>query len=157
MPAGQTRRRIRSALAPAGFAFLAGLAVAVAPPPPARADSAPATPAPSYTRAYVALGAGAALTGVSFVLAEQADRDYARYLAETDPARLEDAYQAARRNDRLSAATLIAGQAGLALGVYWRFLHRPGGHAALQRAAATWRVAPRFAPDGAGLAIDVRF
>lgn len=153
MPARRTRWRTGSALVPAGFVFLAALLG----PAPARAqDAAPSSPRPSYTRAYIALGAGAALTGASFLLAEQADRDYARYLAGTDPARLEDDYRSAERGDRLSAAALIAGQAGFALAVYWRFLHHP--RQAREQRTPTWGVAPRVGPDGsAGIALDVRF
>ncbi|MEO6461477.1 MAG: hypothetical protein ABIP29_00185 [Candidatus Eisenbacteria bacterium] len=153
MPAGRTRRRTRSALVPAGFVLLA-LLLGIAPA--GAQDATPSSTRPSYTRAYVALGAGAALTGASFLLAERADRDYERYLAETDPLRLEDAYQKAKRGDRLSAAALIAGQAGFALAVYWRFLHHP--RQAREQTAPTWGVAPRVGPDGsAGVALDVRF
>ena len=153
MPAGRTRWRTGSALVPAGFVLLAAL---VGPAPARAQDAAPSSPDRSYTRAYIALGAGAALTGASFLIAEQADRDYERYLAETDPSRLEDAYQKAKRGDRLSAAALIAGQAGLALAVYWRFLHYP--REAQERSAPTWGVAPHVGRDGsAGVALDVRF
>ena len=152
MPAGRTGRRIRSALGPAGLVLLGALAGIAGP---ASAQDTDSSPGPSYTRAYVALGAGVSLTALSFVIAEQADQDYARYLAETDPARLEDAYQAAKRKDRLSAASLIAGQAGFALGIYWRFLHHKGE--ARARTTPSWGVAPRLGPTGAGLSVDVRF
>jgi hypothetical protein len=152
---------------PAGFVFpgkrplaraaaFAGIAVALFAPP-THADAEALPPSPSHTRAYVALGAGGALTLLSFVFADQADADYARYLAETDPSRLEDAYQEARRMDRLSAATLIAGQAGLALGVYWRFLRTPRASADARAPRPAWSVGPRLGPRGAGLALDVRF
>jgi len=154
MPAGRTRQRIASALGPAGFACLLVVLAALAPARPARADDAPATH-PSYKRAYIAMGAGAALTGLSFVLAEQADRDYEDYLTETDPALLEDAYQKAKKKDRLAAAALIAGQAGLVLGIYWRFLHHPDDDA--KSTSPSWGVRPRFDEDGAGVAFDVRF
>ena len=150
MPAGRTSRRNRTGLVAAGFVCLGVLSFAG----PAGAQS-PAPSSRSDTRAYIALGTGLSLTGLSFVLAEKADRNYARYLAETDPARLEDDYQAARRMDRMSAASLIAGQAGLALGVYWRFLHHAGE--AGVRTTPTWGVTPQLGPDGAGLALDVRF
>lgn len=165
MPAGRPSRRTGSALAPAGFAFpgagpvaaaLLALALAVAPGSAAAEEPAPAPAPPSRTPAYIALGAGAALTVASFVVAEQADRDYERYLAETDPARLDEAYDAARRKDRLAAGTLIAGQAALAFGIYWRFLRRPRA-AALESAGPRWGVAPRVGPAGAGIAVDVRF
>lgn len=156
MPAWRSSRRTGSALAPAGFAFLLVALAACVVPAAARADA----PAPSYTRAYVALGAGAGLTITSFILAGRADAAYERYLAETDPARLEDAFQDAKRLDRISAAALIAGQAGLALGVYWRFLRHPRPEANLGVEAApapTWSLAPRATADGIGIAVDVRF
>ena len=150
MPAGPTSRRRSSALASAGFLFLAaGLG------PGAPGEARAAEHGRSHTRAYVALGAGAALTGASFLLAESADREYERYLVETDPTRLEDRYNAARRLDRLSAATLIAGQAGLALGLYWRFLHHP--RTAQAPLAPAWSVGPYGGADGPGLMVDVRF
>jgi hypothetical protein len=152
MPAGPTSRRTPSALAPAGFVFL-GAWLLLAGPCLGPGDAAAAEP--SHTRAYVALGAGAALTGASFLLAEAADRDYERYLVETDPARLEDRYDSARRLDRLSAGTLIAGQAALALGLYWRFLHHPRSSPA--RLAPAWSVAPYAGADGPGVVLDVRF
>ena len=151
MPAGPTSRRRSSALAPAGFLFLAaGLVLGAAP-----RDARAAESGRSHTRAYIALGAGAALTGASFLLAESADREYERYLVETDPARLEDRYDTARRLDRLSAGTLIAGQAGLALGLYWRFLHHPRD--AQSSLTPAWSVGPYGGADGPGLMVDVRF
>jgi hypothetical protein len=109
------------------------------PPPP---------PAVSYTRAYVALGVGAALTLGSFLLANEADNAYQRYLDETDPALLEGHYDDAQRYDHLATATLIAGQAALLLGVYWRFVHpaRKPGDVSLQ---------PILGPDHAGLALTL--
>lgn len=141
-----------SALAPAGFVFLGAWLVLGAG---AAGEARAAEPSPSHTRAWVALGAGAALTGASFLLAESADREYERYLVETDPARLEDRYNSARRLDRLSAGTLIAGQAGLALGLYWRFLHRP--RAAQATLAPAWNLGPYAGAGGPGLKVDVRF
>jgi hypothetical protein len=168
MPAWRSRRRTRSALAPAGFAFLLlALAGAILPAAPARAADDPDTPivspAPpaSYTRAYLVLGAGAALTITSFVLAEEADAAYARYEDESDVDRMEDAFQDAKRLDRISAAALIAGQGALALGIYWRFLRRPRSDARLGSeagAAPAWSFAPVAMRDGApGIAAHVRF
>ena len=171
MPAGRTRRRTGSALGSAGFAralvlvfglVSASLAGLVVPPPPAAlAQNDEVTEPPptgrSYTRAYVAMGTGLALTGLSFVLAETADQKYEEYLAETDPGRIEDIYQETLTADRLSAAALIAGQAALALGIYWRFLHHPGEDDE-RNDAPRWGVRPRFDEEhGPGLALDVRF
>lgn len=161
MPAGRTRRRTGSALAPAGFARRPFVAVAlaallvVASVAAAHAQEAKPTGS-SHTRAYVAMGTGLALTGLSFVFAEQADRNYDDYLTETDPDAIEDAYQATLRSDRIAAGTLIAGQAALVLGIYWRFLHHPDDESANE--APRWGVRPRIDADGAaGLALDVRF
>jgi hypothetical protein len=79
----------------------------------------------SYTRAWIALGLGAALTAISFAFAHSADQAYADYRASVDPATLGADYDRAVRNDRWASATLLAGQAGLALGVYWRLVSRP--------------------------------
>ena len=141
-----------SALAPAGFVFLGAWLVLCTG---GAGEAQAAEPSPSHTRAWVALGTGAALTGASFLLAESADQEYERYLVETDPTRLEDRYNSARRLVRLSAGTLIAGQAGLALGLYWRFLHRPRSAQATLDPA--WNVGPYAGVDGPGLKIDVRF
>ena len=168
MPAWQSSRRTGSALAPAGFAFLVavlalGAGVARAADADAAADGTTPAPRRSYTRAYAALGAGVGLTVASFFIAERADRKYAEYLAETDPFRIEDEFQAAKRLDRLSAGALIAGQAGLALGIYWRFLRHPRAQETLGAAvgpepAPAWTVVPAATRDGGvGLALDVRF
>lgn len=166
MPAWQSSRRTGSALAPAGFAFLVlVLAVGLCAGAARAADDARTVPTPrrSYTRAYAALGAGVGLTVASFFIAERADKEYAHYLEETDPFRIEDEFQQAKRLDRLSAGGLIAGQAGLALGIYWRFLRHPRAQETLGAAvgaapAPTWTVVPAATRDGGvGLALDVRF
>lgn len=102
----------------------------------------------SHARAHVAFVAGAALTVTSFVLSSAADRDYARYQGDSDPAAIARDYAAARTNDRWSAGTLLAGTGALALGVYWRFIHRPA-------AASRVGVVPTLAPDRVGLALRV--
>jgi hypothetical protein len=111
---------------------------------------------PSYTRAYVALGAGAALLLGSFLLAESADRAYERYLEETDPEEIEEAFDDAGQLDKLSAATLIAGNLGVALGLYWRFIQHPKSSADLRTSHAAGDAAP--VPHGveAQLAPDLR-
>ena len=57
---------------------------------------------------------------------------------------------------RRVTAALIAGQAGFALAIYWRFLHHP--REAREQSAPAWGVAPHVGRDGsAGVALDVRF
>jgi hypothetical protein len=91
---------------------------------------------PSYTRAYLAIGAGVALSGVSFLLAEKADDAYDRYQHETDPETIQDDYDAAVRYDRLAGGALLVGQTAVVLGLYWRLLKRePKAHTALSSAA----------------------
>ncbi|MEP7028134.1 MAG: hypothetical protein ABI960_06025 [Candidatus Eisenbacteria bacterium] len=110
--------------------------------------------APSYAGAYVAFGAGIALTAGSFVLAGSADRSYERYLAASDPGAIKTAYDDARRLDHWSAGVLLAGTGALALGVYWRFIRRP---AAPRGAALEFEVEPHLTPHHAGLALSLRF
>jgi hypothetical protein len=108
--------------------------------------------APSYTRAYVALGAGAVLTVTSFGLAASADQAYERYLHASDPGSITAAYDDAHQLDQWSAALLLAGTASLALGVYWRFIHRPA-----EAHGAALELEPVLTPQHAGLALAVRF
>jgi hypothetical protein len=135
------------------------LAVGADPVPSGRADDWAAAPRISYTRAWVALGAGVALTAASFVLAEHADDDYARYLAGADPDALGDAYASAVHADRWASATLLAGQLALALGLYWRFVYRPAAGSAARAAAAPSaaaagpRLSLRAAPGGRGASL----
>lgn len=113
---------------------------------------------PSYTRAYVALGVGAGLTIGSFLLAESADRAYGRYQVATDPAAIEDAYQDAKQLDRLSAACLIVGNAGLVLGLYWRFVKTPTNARSPARTSSGGLdpiLVPTLTPDRVGLAVTV--
>lgn len=126
-------------------------------PRPAAADSTyvlpnPETRHPSYTRAYVAFGAGIALTAGSFALATSADRAYERYLGASDPGSISAAYDDARHLDHLSAGLLLAGTGALALGVYWRFIHRPAS-----ARGALLEVEPTLTPHHAGIALSLRF
>ena len=109
-------------------------------------------PKVDYTRAYVALGVGGALTVTSFVLQRQADRAYDRYLAGTDPSQISKDFDEAERLDTWSAATLLAGTGALALGVYWRFIKHPE-----PSKGASLELEPSFSPTHAGLALAVRF
>jgi hypothetical protein len=122
----------------------------------AAADPELPSPEPNYTKAYIAAGAGIALTGLSFWLAEEADRAYQDYETGSDPDGIQSDYDRTVRLDKLSAATLIVGQAGIALGIYWRFLSKPKGTAL---AAPSPRSSPRFEPllYPGGVAVRFRF
>ena len=119
---------------------LAALVIAAlacgAPVRAAGADAPAASPFPvvptraedarPHRLAWATAAAGVALVAVSFPLAAEADDRYAAYLAETDPARIEERYQATRSMDRWARGSLIAGQVLLATAVYLRFVHDGG-------------------------------
>ncbi len=85
--------------------------------------------------AYASMVAGAGLVAGSFAFERRADEAYARYLASTDPARIEDEFRRARHNDQLSSAALFGGEALVAFGLYLRFLRHP----ASDRLSLEWR------------------
>lgn len=122
--------------------------------PAAAAEPALPSPAPDYTRAYVAGGIGLALTGLSFWLAEEGDQAYEEYQAGSDPAAIESAYDRAVTYDKLASGALVLGQAALVLAVYWRFLRSPDTPSDARTAAAP-RLAPVAVPGG--LAVQLRF
>jgi hypothetical protein len=174
MPGGTTSPRSRAALALPGFVVFALLVAGIVPPasaaPPDSAQAPPTLPqvpviypnveppAPSYKKAYIALAGGAALSIASFVLAESADRAYDRYLSATDPTEIEDAYQDAESLDHLSAGTLLVGTSALVLGVYWRFVKKPGtpSHAMLESSSGLdVTLQPAFDRRHVGLALAV--
>jgi hypothetical protein len=66
--------------------------------------------------------AGAVLVGASFPMAEEADRRYDAYLAETDLGRIDDRFAATVRMDKLASGTLLAGEGLLATAVWLRFV-----------------------------------
>jgi hypothetical protein len=85
-----------------------------------------ATPAHrGHTWAYVSLLGGAGLIGVSFAFARRADDAYDEYLVTTDLERIDLLYDRAVRNDHLSHASLLTGEALIATGLYLRFIRRP--------------------------------
>lgn len=99
---------------------------AAAPPEPAAAPF-PVVPLPaaahqSHRAAWICLGAGAGLIGTSFVIHDRANRRYSDYLHSNDVSQLDQLYEDTRRLDRISAASLIAGEVVFAAGVYLRFL-----------------------------------
>ena len=113
-------------------ALLFAVVVAVAPVSAARAQEPGAAPfeaIPRPTRehtshrlAWSAALAGAGLVAGSFPLAAEADRRYARYLAETDMAHIDARFKATSRMDRLASGTLLVGEGLLATAVWLRFL-----------------------------------
>jgi len=112
------------AAAPGGGAVAAGTFQEVPLPPPVRA---------SHTWSNLSLIAGAGLIGASFALSRRADESYDAYLLATEPDRIGDLYDRTITYDRLSSGSLLAGEALLAAGVYFRFLTPPhGAHASLQ-------------------------
>jgi hypothetical protein len=85
----------------------------------------PAAEKPGHRAAWACAIGGVALVAASFPIAAEADRRYADYLDETDPAQIEDHYQAARHADQLSSAALLTGEALLVGAVYLRFVRHP--------------------------------
>lgn len=83
-----------------------------------------ATPV-SHRGSYGLMGAGIALVGASFLLADRADDAYDDYRIETEPGRIESLYDRAVLYDRFSGGSLTAGEALLSFGLYWRFIRRP--------------------------------
>jgi len=79
----------------------------------------------SHTWAYVSIGLGAALIGVSFPLANHADDLYAQYAVATDPDEIERLYDETTRFDWYSRGALIGGEAMVGLGLYLRFIRQP--------------------------------
>ena len=79
----------------------------------------------SHAWAYVALAGGAGLVGSSFTFARRANDAYAQYLVSTDPGTIDVLYDRAVRNDHLSHASLLTGEALIAFGLYLRFIRRP--------------------------------
>ena len=87
--------------------------------------------------------AGAALVGASFPLADEADRRYDAYLAETDVTRIDERFRATERMDRISSSVLLAGEGLLATAVWLRFV-RGDRHVALDVRTDRCALAVRF-------------
>lgn len=77
-----------------------------------------------HRAAWACAIAGVGLIAASFPLSDLADRRYEAYLSETDPAAVEDRYQATLRADRLASASLLTGEALLVGAVWLRFVRR---------------------------------
>jgi hypothetical protein len=88
----------------------------------------------SHTWAYLAMGAGAALVGSSFVFQRLADDAYDDYLVATEPDRIERLYDRSVRYDWMERSALIGGEALIATGLYLRFIRRP----AASRLSLAW-------------------
>lgn len=112
--------------------LLPGLPAEAEPLAPARDPSAPGEGDQAssglfahHTRDWATIAAGLVLTGGSFLLANQADDAYDAYLKGSDPATLAHQYDRAVHYDRWASATLLVGQAAVALGLYWRLVRHP--------------------------------
>jgi len=87
----------------------------------------------------------AGLIGLSFALTARANDAYDDYLVATDPARAEHFYDRTKHYDRLSAASLLTGEALVATAVWLRFLHhRPTSRLTLVAEPDRCAVALRF-------------
>ena len=82
-------------------------------------------PRVSHRWAYASFAAGAGLAGLSFAISDRANRTYGEYLQATDPAEATRLFDRTVHFDRLASASLLTGEALVAFGVWWRFLHRP--------------------------------
>ena len=103
-----------------------------------------AAPKKSNKWAWITAITGATLVGVSFPLADEADRRYLAYLAETDVRRLDERFIATERMDRLASGVLLAGEGLLGTAVWLRFVrgeHHP-------------RVALWLRPDRCAIAVS---
>ena len=78
----------------------------------------PSVHSPSHATGWALLAAGLVLDASSFLLAERADESYQEYQQGIDPQALDHAYHRAVTEDRWASATLIAGQVGIATGLY---------------------------------------
>jgi hypothetical protein len=111
----------------------AGLLVPLFPAARARAQAAvpfervslERPPGRPHRLAWTCLATGAGLVGASFAITDRANRAYDEYLRSTEPDEIGRLYDRAVRDDRLSAAALLTGEALLATGIWLRFLHRP--------------------------------
>lgn len=84
-------------------------------------------PAPArhaYGWAILTFVAGAGLIGASFGLSDQANQKYAEYRRATDPGRIASLYDGAVHDDRLSTASLLAGEVMIGASLYIGFLRR---------------------------------
>jgi hypothetical protein len=118
----------------ATFAHTAACALARAAEPFPEVEL-PRPAAHSHRWAYASMLAGAGLIGASFAWEQRADDNYRRYLASTDPGEIGALYARTRRDDNLSTASLVSGEALVAAGLYLRFLRR----SATERVALDWR------------------
>jgi hypothetical protein len=96
-----------------------------------------------HRAAYLTIGAGLGLVGVSFALRRRANGRYAEYLAGTDPDEIVRLYGQTVSLDRWSAAALIGGELVVAGGVYLRFL-RPTSRVRLAVTPSRCAVSLRF-------------
>jgi hypothetical protein len=99
----------------------------------------------THRLAWASFLTGAGLVGLSFALTDQANSAYDDYLVATDPARAEHFYDRTTHYDRLSAASLLTGEALIATAVWLRFIHpRPDSRLTLVAGPDRCAVALRF-------------
>jgi hypothetical protein len=113
---------------------LEGDSAAAAPQAIEPFEVVPLEPPPNGTHrlAWASLLTGAGLVGLSFALTDRANRTYDDYLVATDPAQAEHLYDRTQRYDRLSAASLLTGEALVAAAVWLRFIRpRPASRVTL--------------------------
>ena len=99
----------------------------------------------SHRLAWASFITGAGLVGLSFVLTDRANAAYADYLVATNPADAEHLYDRTKHYDRLSAASLLTGEALVATAVWLRFIRpRPDARITLVAEPDRCAVALRF-------------
>lgn len=104
-----------------------------------------APPDGTHRLAWTSFLTGAGLVGLSFALTAKANRAYDDYLVATEPAQAEHFYDRTTRYDRLSAASLLTGEALIATAVWLRFIHhRPDSRISLVAEPDRCAVSLRF-------------
>lgn len=99
----------------------------------------------SHRLSWASFITGAGLVGLSFALTDRANDAYDDYLVATNPADAEHLYDRTRHYDRLSAASLLTGEALVATAVWLRFIRpRPDARITLVAEPDRCAVALRF-------------
>jgi hypothetical protein len=99
----------------------------------------------SHRLAWASFITGAGLVGLSFALTDRANDAYDDYLVATNPADAGHLYDRTRHYDRLSAASLLTGEALVATAVWLRFIRpRPDARITLVAGPDRCAVALRF-------------
>lgn len=115
------------------------------PPTPFEIVAQATPPRRSHRLAWASFLTGAGLVGLSFALTDRANDAYDDYLLATNAADAERLYDRTRRYDRLSAASLLTGEALVATAVWLRFVRpRPESRVALVAGPDRCAVSLRF-------------